>query len=157
MRYKKKELLETITTLEKVNMFVKKADAKQLYVVGDSLIECQNVAIEIGTYVETLENIGQSIVKGLEEYCELLYKQYESLSNKIICQSYCPKIDCVLENVKKEIRISVPQDKLEVVFFPYKASMWDCMESVWENVSKDEDCNCYVVPIPYFSNIFAAM
>ena len=150
MRYKKKELLETITTLEKVNMFVKKADAKQLYAVGDSLIECQNVAIEIGTYIETLENVEAFIVKDLEEYCELLYKQYESLSNKIICQSYCKKIDYVLGNIKKEIRTGVPQDKLEVVFLPYKASMWDCMESVWENVSKDEDCNCYVVPIPYF-------
>lgn len=37
----------------------------------------------------------------------------------------------------------------EILFLPYKASMWDSMESVWQTVCRDEDCRATVVPIPY--------
>ncbi|SFB11949.1 cytidyltransferase-like domain-containing protein [Selenomonas ruminantium] len=37
----------------------------------------------------------------------------------------------------------------EVLFLPYKASMWDSMESVWQAVCRDEDCHAVVMPIPY--------
>ena len=40
--------------------------------------------------------------------------------------------------------------KKEIVFFPYKASMWDSMESVWMAAAKDDNCDVYVVPIPYY-------
>ncbi|HZG80350.1 MAG TPA: CDP-glycerol glycerophosphotransferase family protein [Brevibacillus sp.] len=40
--------------------------------------------------------------------------------------------------------------KLEVVFMPYKASMWDSLESIWLAASEDERCNAIVVPIPYY-------
>lgn len=40
--------------------------------------------------------------------------------------------------------------KKEVVFLPYKASMWDSLESVWQAAAADKaHCNTYVVPIPY--------
>ena len=37
----------------------------------------------------------------------------------------------------------------EVLFLPYKAAMWDCMESVWEAARADECCHALVMPIPY--------
>lgn len=40
--------------------------------------------------------------------------------------------------------------KLEVLFLPYKFSMWDSMASVWEAARKDPMCNSYVMPIPYY-------
>lgn len=40
--------------------------------------------------------------------------------------------------------------KLEVVFLPYKASMWDSLESIWRAANADPDCDAYVVPIPYY-------
>ena len=40
--------------------------------------------------------------------------------------------------------------KKDIVFLPYKASMWDSLESVWKAASEDEEhCNAYVIPIPY--------
>ncbi len=40
--------------------------------------------------------------------------------------------------------------KKEIVFLPYKASMWDSLESVWRAAYEDKDhCLTYVVPIPY--------
>lgn len=42
------------------------------------------------------------------------------------------------------------ETKLNVVFFPYKASMWDSLETVYEAVARDKDCITQVVPIPYY-------
>ena len=40
--------------------------------------------------------------------------------------------------------------KKEMVFLPYKASMWDSLESVWRAAYEDRDnCLAYVIPIPY--------
>jgi len=41
-------------------------------------------------------------------------------------------------------------DKIEVVFLPYKAAMWDSLESVWSAAVEDPQCDAYVIPIPYF-------
>ncbi|CEP84916.1 CDP-glycerol glycerophosphotransferase family protein [Paraclostridium sordellii] len=61
-------------------------------------------------------------------------------------------IDTIKENVF-ELSYSIVNEietQIEVVFMPYKVSMWDCMESVWEEAKNDPDCDCYVVPIPYY-------
>lgn len=46
--------------------------------------------------------------------------------------------------------INEAEVKLEIVFMPYSASMWDCMESIWRAATQDQNCECYVVPIPYY-------
>ncbi len=38
----------------------------------------------------------------------------------------------------------------EIVFLPYKASMWDSLESVWKKECEDLQNDVYVIPIPYF-------
>lgn len=38
----------------------------------------------------------------------------------------------------------------EVVFLPYKASMWDSLESVWRKYDADPEWRAKVVPIPYY-------
>lgn len=40
--------------------------------------------------------------------------------------------------------------KKEILFLPYKAAMWDCLESIWQAADADrEHCNVYVATIPY--------
>ena len=57
-----------------------------------------------------------------------------------------------LEHVKKlestfssEVKI-----RLEVLFLPYKASMWDSLESIYLAAKDDPACDSYVMPIPYY-------
>ena len=38
----------------------------------------------------------------------------------------------------------------EVVFLPYKASMWDSLESIYLAAKEDPDCDAFVMPIPYY-------
>jgi len=39
---------------------------------------------------------------------------------------------------------------MEIVFLPYKAAMWDSLESVWLAAVEDPQCDVYVIPIPYY-------
>ena len=39
---------------------------------------------------------------------------------------------------------------MEAIFLPYKASMWDSLESVWKAADADPECDAYVIPIPYY-------
>lgn len=53
-------------------------------------------------------------------------------------------IDWLLGQLKNE------PVKKEIVFLPYKASMWDSLESIWKAAYEDKEyCNTYVIPIPY--------
>ena len=49
-------------------------------------------------------------------------------------------------NVKTELK----PDRTEIVFLPYKAAMWDSLESVWLAAVEDPQCDVYVIPIPYY-------
>ncbi len=40
--------------------------------------------------------------------------------------------------------------KLEVLFLPYKASMWDSLESIYLAAKDDDACEAFVMPIPYY-------
>ncbi|NLZ92749.1 MAG: hypothetical protein GX922_01835 [Firmicutes bacterium] len=50
---------------------------------------------------------------------------------------------------KNDIKIT-KRKKLKIVFFPYKITMWDSLETVYEAFAKDENCEVRVVPIPYY-------
>lgn len=60
------------------------------------------------------------------------------------------------EQIKKQIRgirTELSQEKevkLEILFLPYKTSMWDSLESIWRAAAADDTCDVYVVPIPYY-------
>lgn len=150
MRYKKKELLKLIESLEQVNQIMEKADRKILPVMGEALEQSQSVAIELGTYLENMGEKTNSIVKKLEDYCENIYQQSINLDSSETCRKIAKKIQKQLWQVKNVIKFEFPDDRKEVVFLPYKASMWDSLESVWMAARDDENCDAYVVPIPYF-------
>ena len=42
-------------------------------------------------------------------------------------------------------------DKIKVLFLPYKAAMWDSMESIYRAAKENVECQVDVMPIPYFN------
>ncbi len=118
----------------------------------DWLGKCQKTAIELGTLIERAEGEGFSTVAMLEDYCETAYQLYESLGSSKGITDELQLQDAMarqLEQIRHSVRCDI-KERLEVVFLPYKASMWDCLESVWKAADQDEDCDAYVVPIPYY-------
>ena len=95
--------------------------------------KCQPFLVALS---QALENtIEQDDRKNLREITEL--------SASILNQLY--------ENLKNEPSLSrLARKKKEIVFLPYKASMWDSLESIWKAAVDDsEHCHTYVVPITY--------
>ncbi len=141
---------KTISLLEQAHREIRRAlEKKEIGTVLGLAGQCQEAAIEMGTMIEAEEGQGTKAVHLLEEYCELLYQLYQAASQAQVpnpgnlCKALQKKLIQVGNTVRNDIRI-----RTEAVFLPYKASMWDSLESVWR--AADEDCDAYVIPIPYF-------
>lgn len=150
-KYEKKEMLETVSMLIKANNSITKNRNKSSETdIVKVLSECQEIALILGNHLETLGEAGNAQVHILEEYCEAIYQMSVSFSDKQLCKRLSKTIHKYLTDLGKGIKHNLPDDKKEIVFFPYKASMWASLESVWKAASEDETCEVYVVPIPYF-------
>lgn len=151
-RYQKKIANEYIQLLETAHGAVKRSmEAKEEDTVLDLLGQCQEAAIGLGTMIEEVEGEGFVTVKLLEDYCELVFQVYTLVNQK---QPLNPsKVYKQLKRQLISIENSIRQDikeRLEMVFLPYKVSMWDSLESVWRAAREDDSCDPYVIPIPYF-------
>lgn len=151
-QYKKKEILETINELEKANDIIDKKSKVDQAGLLDVLAQCQETAILLGSNIETLGEKVDYLVRILEDYCENLYKISVVLSEKDDnqCEILILKVRTQLIRLYNGVRDDILDDKKEVVFLPYKASMWDSLESVWKAAGEDENYNTYVIPIPYY-------
>lgn len=149
-RYKKKDYLTTIQLLREINRKLQESGWKQPDVAA-VLADCQEAAIALGTNLEQQGEIGVQLTHILEKYCENLYQLGEQLEEGN--QENCIKIVEKMENQLAELREKLEEqweDKKEIVFLPYKASMWDSLESIWLAAEADPACNVYVIPIPYY-------
>lgn len=119
------------------------------------LEDCQDGAIALGNRIEEAKGEGLMSVTVLEELCETLYKVYETIS-----RGESPDADAVdkqFEEVLGKLADSVQKEIIErrvVVFLPYKAALWDSLESIWKAADEDPDCDAYVIPIPYCEKEF---
>ncbi len=114
------------------------------------ITECQEGAIIAGNKIEQQEGEGTYAVKLLEDYCEELYLLSTAWEDKSAAAKHIKKMRDLLTKAANSVRYDLPESKKEIVFLPYKASMWDSMESVWKAAKEDKDCEVYVIPIPYF-------
>lgn len=147
-RFQKRQILDVIVSLHALHEEIRnRLNCKDYQTVQTSLADCQEAAIQVGEAIEQIEGSGTDAVSCLEQYCEDIYrisiqiremsaqKAYKSLEGSLI----------KAENEVKHIPV-----RLEAVFLPYKASMWDSLESVWIAADADPNCDAYVIPIPYY-------
>ena len=149
----KQDIMDMLQTLHEAHEEIKNnIDRKNYILAQDLLSQCQEGAISIGTAIEKSEGEGFVTVESIEKYCDLVFQIHEELNdananvniNKIH-KLLKKQLICVENSIKNDIRI-----RRIAVFLPYKASMWDSLESVWMAADADPDCDAYVVPIPYY-------
>lgn len=139
--YHQRQILETVQTLYEV---LNELDRQLEPRIASGLVsECSEFTNEIKKYIDNLT--GKETLTGnlLAEYIELLDKYKRGEITKGNLHNHVVKIE---NSVKSELK----PDKLEVVFLPYNASMWDSLESIWLAAKEDPKCDAYCVPIPYF-------
>lgn len=148
----KQGLLGIIGSLHQVHEEIKKALEQGSPVLAqDRLGWAQESAISLGEQIEGSEGEGHDTVACIEEYCELLFQVFEEIrknnynANKIY-KTLRKQLIKIENSVKNDITV-----KMEIVFFPYKASMWDSLESIYLAAEADPDCDAYCVPIPYYT------
>lgn len=153
-RAQKQQAEELLRQMEEAQEQIKKfIEQGRTLSAAELLEECQNGGITIGTLIEKTEGDGHPAVLLLEEYCELAYQFHEKLVNGSDREINSNKISKLLRQKLIKVENSLKNDihvRIEAVFLPYKASMWDSLESVWKAADADEYCDTYVIPIPYY-------
>ena len=158
-KHQKQQILEFISTLHEAHEEIKTTlESGELQKSQNMLCDCQECAIELGSIIEAVEGEGAITVSYIEKYCELLYHYHEKLNTNLLedyanNKKFSKKLFETLNKHIFNIEYSINNDikeKKEVVFFPYKASMWDSLESVYLAAKEDKNCDTYCVPIPYY-------
>lgn len=150
-KYRKKQLQEKMHLLFDAHACIEtligeSADNTEL------LEDCQNLAVEIGTEIEQEEGEGTVTVELLEEYCEKVYQVSANkfpISAMAFAQKSRQQLDEQLKRIEKSLQEDITEQQI-LLFFPYKASMWDSMETLWRNCMQDKNTTCLVVPLPYY-------
>ncbi len=100
-------------------------------------------------------------------YSELLLEEHTPQKTLTKCQIIREKLNLILDGSTKVTQNTIEElgnnlfelknefqseikPKLKILFLPYKAAMWDSLETIYEAAVKDEDCIAKVVPIPYY-------
>lgn len=138
-------LLQTLlTTKQRIEQIAKTLFLRKVPAVTDTLQEVcdalkQTLSEEHAAfYTESLLSL-VNVMQGFETQKMPVRDRIESL--KLMGDI----IDEVSHKLAQETEI-----KKEIYFLPYKASMWDSLESIWRAAAEDkEHCNAYVMPIPY--------
>lgn len=147
----KQDVLDFIESLHQANEEIRIAlDQKNLKLVQNMICECQEFAISLGENIEKTEGEGHVTVSCIEDYCENLFYMFEDIKAGNVNEN---KIYKTLRKQLIKIENSAKNDihvRKEVAFFPYKASMWDSLESVYFAAKEDSECDAYCVPIPYY-------
>lgn len=157
-KQQKQEILEFVSSLREAHKELKISLEQGNSPQGKNLLcDCQECAMELGNIIEALEGEGVTPVSYIEKYCELVFHHYEKLNgiteetgvNSKLIKKITDSLNTQLSNMENSIKKDI-KEKKEVVFFPYKASMWDSLESVYLAAKEDENCDAYCVPIPYY-------
>ena len=146
----KNNLLDLVQTMKElcseILLEYEKGNVEYLF---ELLEQGQQAAISIGENIEKFEGEGTEAVASLEAFCDHMYQVSEAANvGEISISKERKLLDKLLLNIRNGIQ-HLPVT-YEVVFFPYKISMWDCMESIYLAASRDTDCHVSVVPIPYY-------
>ena len=147
-KFQKQQIIDIIQSLHILHGQIRdRLGDKDFETSQTALADCQEVAIQIGEVIERIEGTGTQTVTYLEQYCENVY-QISVRVQEIPVQEAYESLESSLMRAENDVK-HMPI-KLEAVFLPYKASMWDSLESVWKAADEDSNCDAYVIPIPYY-------
>ncbi len=147
------EAISYLKTNQSINLLADLQDVSE-YII--QLLKEDNhgdVSISV-VHLENQKNLSygyQDMIDILIEFQKICYGYAMKLSEdsgKCNHDDYNKQLLLMIEEVNESIKIITP--KIQIVFFPYNASMWDALESVYLSASNDEKVDAVVVPIPYY-------
>ncbi|MCL2108549.1 MAG: hypothetical protein FWH20_04295, partial [Oscillospiraceae bacterium] len=149
MRKLHKNLIsEIVASLKEANAEIQKLYFnKDIPVLAALLADCTESTIQLCDFITQLEGATAKTCSCLNDYCDILSKIATDFDNGYELIKQLKKQIITIENsVKNDLII----DKIEVVFLPYRASMWDSLESIYLAAKDDPQCEVYVISIPFY-------
>lgn len=119
--------------------------------IQNTMADMQEFLLNIQTILSEEKAEGLETDTLIEKMYVLLFELNQRLGNKKEPESLFDDLNRLAVLAAGNIR-QMPC-KFEILFLPYKVSMWDCMESIWEASNRDTNCVSYVVPIPFSERV----
>ena len=140
---KQKRLLSKLKSTYVALEMVSRGNLRDTYALLQRMKEAQ-VLCKKGLPQTAYEKYGEIYASLIMAFNQILSGEDGNDTQEILalCKELLQHI--VVETTKEK------KFKKEMFFLPYKASMWDSLESVWMAADADkENCLAYVMPIPY--------
>ena len=150
MRKRKKEqLLSLLQSYEEVHSTLRSFIAEGREKEATSLLVlCQEGMEKIEGEVRANLAEAGGLTELFLQYQEALFRTYQALSIAESGMEFLQKAESVYFQIKDGIERTAVHSL--ILFLPYKASMWDSMESIYLAARKDPSCEALVMPISYF-------
>ncbi len=129
----------------------------EYHIVTDNLLEYKTLDGKFKYYASDIESTLTKVKEQTFDYifCNIDLQNWkelkECLQNKLKPGAVLYYINDIYADTYTQLLIEPKKkrSKKEILFLPYKAAMWDSMESIWQAAVKDNNCEVFVVPIPY--------
>jgi hypothetical protein len=149
MRKHHKKLISDIITglAEATSEIQKNFFNKEMQILSVLINDCLDITTQVTDFIIQLGGAEVKTIEHLNRYSDILSKLSDHQDNNYeYIKQLKKQVNIIINSAKTDIKA----DKFEVVFFPYKASMWDSFESIWLEAKDDPNCDAFVVPIPYY-------
>ncbi|WP_051620645.1 CDP-glycerol glycerophosphotransferase family protein [Paenibacillus sp. UNC451MF] len=129
----KKQVLELTDTLKEALLFLNTPEAITAEYLKDDCLACiAHIASELGEVQD-------------KEYISFCVACQEDINKRNFAEAY-KSADMLSTWIEECVQVHY-----EIAFLPYKAEMWDALDSVWRAVSADPSCIVRTIPIPYYT------
>ena len=139
------KLLETLLNATKI--MGKNHNLQQVKMLA---ADCYDTIVSIDFFLQ--EKLAQERWAEYHDFMSKVIRFYEkSITLRQRNVVYTNEIKSIIGQLNLILKM-ISEEEIEyiITFMPYKSSMWDSMESVWEAAKSDPRCTCHVVPIPYY-------
>ena len=138
----KRKLIDLLNMVTEILKSANKIDEKET-IVSDCLTA---IDLIIGLLEEEQEKPEKSLAK-LKLFRKSLtdINDVDELANK----QQIMKLTREIRQGKNILNTEIDPE-INVVFLPYKITMWDSLDSIYKTALRDKKCNVKVVPIPYY-------
>lgn len=147
-RETKRQILDLLTTLEEAIAYLQHNPANNR---EGLLQDCSSCAQSIAATLQKDAGAHEKRSHLLSQFTEKIKQAQDQAGDLHAYQQALSAAKVKLAFLRHKMeKIST---KLEVAFFPYKASMADSLQSIWEAAMKDSNCDTVICPIPYFDRL----
>lgn len=141
---KKQNLIELLKTLNEAISYIKfNIDSDYSFMIKP-IMDAINAIIN---QLKSFSSIDDKLIDNIKKISEwaISLKENRNKDNIVICEQMTICVNEMIEIINTNLN-----KKIDIVFMPYNASMWNSLESIYKSAVNDDRVNCYVVPIPYY-------